>query len=86
MSPKPPSPKATGDDRPYAKRVDAAVRSGARLAAMVSMVKHAPGVSVKEEEFDQHDWLFNTDTVRSISKRVRSTRTIGHSCCLPSHR
>jgi putative DNA primase/helicase len=33
--------------------------AGARLAAMVSLVKHAPGIAVKEEAFDQHDWLFN---------------------------
>ena len=33
--------------------------SGARLAAMVALVKHAPGIAVKEEAFDQHDWLFN---------------------------
>ena len=33
--------------------------AGARLAAMVSLVKHAPGIAVKEEDFDQHDWLFN---------------------------
>jgi putative DNA primase/helicase len=26
---------------------------------MVSLVKHAPGIAVKEEAFDQHDWLFN---------------------------
>jgi len=33
--------------------------AGARLASMVGLVKYAPGIAVKEEAFDQHDWLFN---------------------------
>ena len=34
--------------------------SAARVSAIVSMAKSAGGICVKEEEFDQHDWLFNT--------------------------
>jgi P4 family phage/plasmid primase-like protien len=33
--------------------------AGARLAAIVSLVKNAPGIAVKEEAFDTYDWYFN---------------------------